>query len=168
MKTLKHLSFLLALTLAGCGSTSHVYNNDTVTNQAKEFITPTNGEAAIYLYTSSTPSFHNNNLVVVGDICAGKLDNNSFLRIDIPAGKVRIGTFSRTGINNSFHTVEPNSINIFKVHAVMGYTIFPTKVAPEELAKARDRIADIPMITTGVCSISKERVAYYDSLEKGN
>lgn len=105
-------AIFLAIALASTGcSTTKVVESDSVTKSVKNFQTPKEGYAGIYVYRDSSVFDMFKSLAVglnmsyskkiyFNDVCAGELDNGYFFYFEVPGEKTyKVGTDSEFGIN---------------------------------------------------------------------
>lgn len=144
MKTI--LIALALLVTTGCASIKEANIQSSVS--AKQFITPTDGSTAVYIYTSRVSDLVTSNDVFVGDKCVGTLNYSAFTRINIPAGKTTIGIMSYQGINKKPVTLKPNSIYIAKAESAAGFSYYIRLVSEENKATAMDTIKDTSMVVS--------------------
>lgn len=114
----------IALASAGC-STTKVVESDSVAKSVKNFQTPKNGYAGIYVYRDSSVfdmfksltvglNVSHSKKIYFNDVCAGELDKGYFFYFEVPGGKTyKVGTDSEFGINDL--NIKAESGNLYYV-----------------------------------------------------
>lgn len=114
----------IALASAGC-STTKVVESDSVAQSVKNFQTPKNGYAGIYVYRDSSVfdmfksltvglNVSHSKKIYFNDVCAGELDKGYFFYFEVPGGKTyKVGTDSEFGINDL--NIKAESGNLYYV-----------------------------------------------------
>lgn len=140
---------LSVLLLSGCAAVPQADQEET--NKAKQFITPQNGNASVYIYESRGTDLVSSNNIYVDDKCVGQVNYSSFVQFELPAGDYVFGMESYQDANEIDVTLEANSIKIIKAHSAAGFSYFLTQVEDNDYSKAMDIIKKLPLAKAYEC-----------------